>query len=102
MADNVNIKTIIAEEYKRCAKDPVYFFKKYCYIQHPTLGKIKFNLFKFQEMVLQELYSNEYNIILKSRQLGISTLSAGISLHMMIFNKDKTFYTGDRFLIFGH
>jgi intein/homing endonuclease len=83
------MKSIIADEYKRCAKDPVYFFRKYCYIQHPTLGKIKFNLFKFQEMVLKELVDYDYSIILKSRQLGISTLSAGIALHMMIFNKDK-------------
>ncbi len=89
MSDNINIKTIIAEEYKRCAKDPVYFFKKYIYIQHPTLGKIKFNLYKFQEMVLNDLFNHDYNIILKSRQLGISTLAAAISLHMMIFNKDK-------------
>ena len=87
--DVIMMKSIIADEYKRCAKDPVYFFRKYCYIQHPTLGKIKFNLFKFQEMVLKELFDYDYSIILKSRQLGISTLSAGIALHMMIFNKDK-------------
>lgn len=89
MSDNVNLKTIIADEYKRCAKDPIYFFKKYVYIQHPTLGKIKFNLYKFQEMVLKELFDYDYNIILKSRQLGISTVSAAIALHLMIFNKDK-------------
>lgn len=90
MATNtVNIKQIIAEEYKRCAIDPVYFFKKYCYIQHPTLSRIKFNLFKFQEKLLSELFKFDYSLILKSRQMGISTLSAGISLHLMIFNKDK-------------
>ena len=86
---NTNLKSIIAEEYKRCAKDPIYFFKKYVFIQHPTLGRIKFNLFKFQELVLGELFQHDYNIILKSRQLGISTLCAAISLHMMIFNRDK-------------
>ena len=89
MSDDLKLKAIIAEEYKRCAKDPIYFFKKYCYIQHRTLGRIKFNLFKFQEMVLAELAGHDYSIILKSRQLGISTLTAGLALHMMIFNKDK-------------
>ena len=32
---------------------------------------------------------NPYSIILKSRQLGISTLSAGYSLWLMTFHKDK-------------
>jgi len=39
-------------------------------------GKIKFKLYDFQYDVLKEYQENDYNIILKSRQLGISTLSA--------------------------
>ena len=35
------------------------------------------------------MQENPYSIILKSRQLGISTLSAGYSLWLMIFHKDK-------------
>ena len=85
-----NIKQIIKQEYIKCAKDPVYFMRKYCWIQHPTRGRVQFNLFPFQESVLKLLNKNDRNIILKSRQLGISTLSAGISLWMMIFQKDKS------------
>ena len=83
-----NIKQIIKQEYLKCAKDPAYFMKKYCMIQHPTRGRIQFNLFTFQEKVLGLLNDNERNIILKSRQLGISTLSAGMSLWYMLFQKD--------------
>ncbi len=83
-----NIKQIIKQEYIKCAQDPVYFMKKYCMIQHPTRGRIKFNLYPFQEKVLGLLNKNERNIILKSRQLGISTLSAGMALWQMIFQKD--------------
>ena len=32
---------------------------------------------------------NPYSIILKSRQLGISTLAAGYTLWLMLFHKDK-------------
>ena len=85
---NTNIKQIIKQEYIKCAKDPVYFMKKYCMIQHPTRGRIKFNLYPFQESVLKLLNKNERNIILKSRQLGISTLTAGMALWQMIFQKD--------------
>jgi len=63
--------------------------RKYCYIQHPQRGRIQFNLYPFQEKVLTLMRDNPYSIILKSRQLGISTLSAGYSLWMMLFHKDR-------------
>jgi hypothetical protein len=85
-----NIKQIIKQEYIKCAKDPVYFMKKYCMIQHPTRGRVQFNLYPFQEGTLKLLQKHDRSIILKSRQLGISTLSAGISLWMMLFQKDKS------------
>ena len=83
-----NIKQIIQQQYTMCAKDPVFFMRQYCYIQHPKRGKIKFNLYSFQEDTLTELRDNRYNVILKSRQLGISTLSAGFALWSMLFKED--------------
>ena len=74
-----DIKQIIRQEYIKCAKDPAHFMKKYCNIQHPQRGRILFNLYPFQEKVLHLWRDNPYSIILKSRQLGISTLSAGYS-----------------------
>ena len=50
-----NIKQIIKQEYIKCAQDPVYFMKKYCWIQHPTRGRVQFNLFPFQEGTLKLL-----------------------------------------------
>jgi hypothetical protein len=85
---NKSLKDVIKEEYKKCAGDPVYFMKKYCKIQHPTRGKIRFELFPFQEKTLQQFEKNRFNIVLKSRQTGISTLTAGFSLWSMIFNQD--------------
>jgi hypothetical protein len=84
-----NLKKVIRSEYLKCAKDPVHFMRKYCYIQHPQRGRIQFNLYPFQEKVLTLMRDNPYSIILKSRQLGISTLSAGYSLWLMLFQKDK-------------
>ena len=84
-----DIKKIIAQEYYKCTKDPAYFMKKYCHIQHPTRGRILFNLYPFQEKVLHLFRDNQYLITLKSRQLGISTLAAAYSLWLMLFHKDK-------------
>lgn len=64
--------------------DPVHFMKKYCKIEHPMKGKINFNLYPFQERTLSEFLDNRFNIILKSRQMGISTLTAGYSLYKML------------------
>jgi hypothetical protein len=63
--------------------------KKYCMIQHPTKGKIPFHLYPYQEDSLQEFQENDRCIILKSRQLGISTLIAGYALWMILFQNDK-------------
>jgi hypothetical protein len=63
--------------------------RKYCYIQHPQRGRVLFNLYPFQDKVLNLWKDNPYDIILKSRQLGISTLVAGYSLWLMLFQKDK-------------
>ncbi len=83
-----NLKEIIAAEWVKCSKDPIHFMRKYGFIQHPTRGKILFDLYPFQEKSLQEISKFDYNIILKSRQLGISTLTAGYALWNMIFNED--------------
>ena len=84
-----DLKQIIREEYLKCAQDPAHFMKKYCMIQHPQRGRVNFHLYPFQEKVLHLVRDNNYTIINKSRQLGISTLTAGYSLWLMVFHKDK-------------
>ncbi|MDB4343404.1 terminase family protein [bacterium] len=84
-----DIKQIIKQEYVKCATDPVYFAKKYIYISHPTRGRIPFSLYPFQEDVLKLFAREDYLLILKSRQLGISTLVAFQSIMTMLFNSDK-------------
>ena len=32
-----SLKDIIAEEYKKCATDPIHFMKKYCYIKNGVI-----------------------------------------------------------------
>ena len=85
----IDIKQVIKREYLKCVEDPVHFMRKYCTIQHPQKGKMKFDLYPFQERCLKDFKKERYNIILKSRQLGISTLSAGFSLWTMLFQSDK-------------
>ena len=58
-----DVRNIVIQEYAKCAKDPAYFMRKYCYIQHPQRGRILFNLYPFQEKVLKlfQKHSPHYN-----------------------------------------
>lgn len=89
MSNQISYQDLIKQEYKKCLNSPVYFMKKYVKIQHPMRGTIYFDLYPFQEDALQNFHDYKFNIILKSRQMGISTLVAAYSLWLMIFNKDK-------------
>jgi len=77
------------KEIIKCGKDPNYFFKNYLKIQHPVRGLIPFEMYPFQEDCVDEFNDHRFNIILKSRQLGISTLTAAYSVWMAIFKKEK-------------
>ena len=89
MSTQKTLKEVIKEEYKKCLVDPIYFMKKYVKIQHPIRGTVNFDLYDFQEKTLTDLVNHDFNIILKSRQMGISTLTAAYSLWLMVFHKDK-------------
>ena len=90
MEDNKKqLKEAIKREYAKCAQDPTYFLGKYGIIQHPVKGKVNFNLYDFQEKSLKSFMEHDYNIVLKARQLGLSTLTAGYALWMMTFQQDK-------------
>jgi len=84
-----DLKEIIKQEYKKCALDPVYFLTKYSYIQHPVRGRVLFDLYHYQKNALKDFRDSDYNIVLKGRQIGISTLVAGYALWMLLFHRDK-------------
>jgi hypothetical protein len=90
MAAVIPSRDRIIQEVVRCAKDPIYFIKNYVYIQHPQMGKIKFNTYDFQDACVKEFLNHRFNIVLKARQLGLSTLVAAYCLWLSIFHKNKS------------
>lgn len=73
----------------KCGKDPVYFMNKYLKIQHPLRGLIPFKTYDFQDECVKDFNNHRFNIILKSRQLGLSTLVAAYAVWQACFYKDK-------------
>lgn len=88
-ASNTELMERLRQEYKRCGIDPKYFIRKYCYISEQNRGKIPFDLFKYQEDAIDDFLKNDYTIVLKGRQIGISTVAACLSLWLMLFYPDK-------------
>ena len=76
-------------EILKCGKDPSYFLKTYARISHPLYGLILFDTYDFQDELLRDFNDSRFNVILKARQLGISTITAGYIVWMMLFHRDK-------------
>ena len=76
-------------EIVKCGKDPTYFFNNYVKIQHPTKGTIPFKTFPFQDDCVKEFIDNRFVIVVKGRQLGLSTLVAAYAVWLALFQRDK-------------
>jgi len=52
-------------------------------------GLIAFNTYDFQTSLIDDFTDNRFTVILKARQLGISTITAAYVAWMMMFHRDK-------------
>ena len=77
------------QEIIKCGKDPNYFFENYVKIQHPVRGMIPFKMYDFQKDCVEDFKDHRFNIVLKSRQQGLSTLAAAYSVWLAIFKKEQ-------------
>jgi len=82
-------KEEIRAEILKCGKDPAHFLDNYARIVHQERGLIPFKTFKFQKQLLKDFHDHRFNVILKSRQMGISTIVSGYIAWMMLFYKEK-------------
>lgn len=83
-----NVKAYHAKEILKCGKDPVYFFNRYVKIQHPQKGAIPFKTFDFQDNCVNDFLKHRFNVVLKARQLGLSTVTAAYALWMILFREN--------------
>ena len=58
-------------------------------IRHPERGRISFELRAAQEETLQAWLTERYNMVLKARQIGYSTLAGAVALWLVLFWPDK-------------
>jgi len=83
-------KQQIKKELIKCGKSAHYFINNYVRIQHPMDGIVPFKMFDFQGDTLDSLINYRFNVVLKARQLGLSTLSAAYIAWLMLFHRGKS------------
>ena len=81
-------KENIVKEIVKSGKDPAYFINSYVKISHPMQGLIPFKTYDFQTNLLNDYNDHRFTVILKARQLGISTITAAYVAWMMLFHRD--------------
>jgi hypothetical protein len=73
-------------EWIKCAEDPVYFSKKYIQIVTLDHGLQSFDMYSFQEEMVNTFHKNRFTICKLPRQSGKSTVVVSYLLHYAIFN----------------
>ena len=73
-------------EFLKCKEDPVYFAKNYIKIVSLDEGLVPFNLYPFQEKLVNNFHTNRFNICKMPRQTGKSTTVVSYLLHYAVFN----------------
>ena len=82
-------KEKLKKEILRCGTDPIYFLNTYGKISHPNRGLLPFKTFQYQDDIVKAILEHRFNIILKSRQIGASTIIAGFIAWFIVYHKDK-------------
>lgn len=77
------------QEILKCGKDQEYFVNNFCRIPHSVHGLVRFDTYDFQDQLLIDLEKHRFNVVLKARQMGISTIVAAHIAWLMMFHKHK-------------
>ena len=80
---------IIKEKYK-CVKSPIYFLNTYGHVFDAKKKKIsKMKCFTYQERCVKDFDKFQNNIVLKSRQTGLSVVTAGYVAWRLMFRYEE-------------
>ena len=73
-------------EFLKCKEDPVYFARNYIKIVSLDHGLVPFEMYPFQEKLIQRFHDHRFNICKMPRQTGKSTTCVSYLLHYAVFN----------------
>ena len=74
----------------KCTEDPVHFIKNYVKIVNVDHGLVPFDMWPFQEEMVNTFHNNRFCIAKMPRQVGKTTTTVGYMLWSVLFNPDYT------------
>jgi hypothetical protein len=74
----------------KCTEDPVHFIKNYVKIVNVDRGLVPFDMWPFQEEMVNTFHNNRFCIAKMPRQVGKTTTTVGYMLWSVLFNPDYT------------
>jgi len=77
-------------EYQKCSESPIYFIKNYVRIVSLDHGLVPFDMYNFQEGMVDTMHENRFTIFKLPRQSGKSTIIISYLLHYVLFNPNTT------------
>jgi hypothetical protein len=77
-------------EYQKCSDSPTYFIKNYVRIVSLDHGLVPFDMYNFQEGMVDTMHENRFTIFKLPRQSGKSTIIISYLLHYVLFNPNTT------------
>ena len=77
-----------AQEFIKCASDPVYFIKNYVKIVNVDKGLVPFDMWDFQEEMVRDFHANRFSICKMPRQVGKTTTTVGYMLWCVLFQEE--------------
>lgn len=77
------------EEFVKCAKSFKYFAKRYLRVLSLAHGMVPFELYEYQERMLQDFENYKFNLTKKFRQAGATSLAVLWALWLCMFRTDQ-------------
>src|SRR6056300_6740 len=78
------------EEIIKCQHDPVYFNKNYVQIVNVDQGLVPFDMWPFQEEMVNSFHANRFKILKMHQKGGKTTPLVGYLFWSVLFNKEYT------------
>ena len=72
-------------EIVKCSEDPIYFIKTYVKIVNVDKGLVPFDMWPFQEEMVDTFHNNRFCIAKMPRQVGKTTTTVGYLLWLVLF-----------------
>ena len=76
------------DEFIKCSEDPVYFSTTYVRIVNVDRGLMPFEMWDFQERMINTFHNNRFTICKLPRQVGKTTTAVAFLLHYILFNEN--------------